>query len=341
MPRVSIGMPVYNGENFVAQAIASVSGQSFDDWELVISDNASTDRTREICELAASEDPRIRFYRAEVNRGAAWNFNRVFELSQGEYFRWLSHDDLLAPAAIATCLETMLTNPNLTLCASSTAVIDENGHRVLDAGDSASDLRFQGLNAEQEARRRQLSASKLPHERYRGILLDSLRCYEIYGLMRRDVMAQTQLHPAYCGGEKVLLAELALLGPFCELPDVLFFCRWHAARFTSNNSARQQNEHMSPGRARRLALPHQYRATLGYLQLIPKIRMPLVERVRCLYVWLRFTLQARKWRSILHNTLTGKATSATIELPTQRGDCIIGPQEHATSLRVSELSSRA
>jgi hypothetical protein len=161
--------------------------------------------------------------------------------------------------------------------------------------------------------------------------------------MRREVMAQTQLHPAYCGGEKVLLAELALLGPFCELPEVLFFCRWHAARFTANNSARQQNEHMSPGRARRLALPHQYRATLGYLQLIMKIQMPPLERARCMLVWMRFTLQARKWQSILRNTLTGKATSATIELPTRRGGRVAAssPESASQSGRASELGSRA
>src|SRR5688572_10868700 len=96
-PRVSIGLPVYNGENYLAEAIDSILAQTFEDFELIISDNASTDRTQEICEAYAAKDGRIRYYRSEVNKGSAWNFNRVFELARGEYFKWAAHDDYIAP----------------------------------------------------------------------------------------------------------------------------------------------------------------------------------------------------------------------------------------------------
>ena len=96
-PRVSVGIPVFNGERFLAETIESILAQTFKDFEIVISDNASTDRTEEICRSYAARDPRIRYNRNDTNRGAAWNHNRVFELARGEYFKWQSHDDFCAP----------------------------------------------------------------------------------------------------------------------------------------------------------------------------------------------------------------------------------------------------
>src|SRR4051794_27811047 len=79
-PRVSIGLPVYNGEKYLAAAIESALRQTFGDLELIISDNGSTDGTREICERFAAEDPRVRYHQEVQNRGAVWNFNRVVQL---------------------------------------------------------------------------------------------------------------------------------------------------------------------------------------------------------------------------------------------------------------------
>jgi glycosyltransferase involved in cell wall biosynthesis len=85
LPKVSIGLPVYNGEAYIQNAIDSILFQSFTDFELIISDNASTDETEKICREYADKDLRVRYYRVEQNRGAAWNFNRVFKLSSGQY----------------------------------------------------------------------------------------------------------------------------------------------------------------------------------------------------------------------------------------------------------------
>lgn len=326
MPRVSIGLPVYNGQNFVEQAIQSVVQQTYEDWELVICDNASSDATQQICLHYAKLDPRIQYHRAAKNLGAAWNFNRVFELASGEYFRWLSHDDYLAETVIEDCVLELDRRPDVVLCATGTAVIDAQGYRVVDDLPRESDMQFQGLTEAQESLRRELSQSTEPSERFRGILMYSLRCYEIYGLIRREVMLQTQRHPAYCGGEKVLLAELALLGPFAELEAPLFYCRWHDERFTSNSSAREQAEHMSPGRVKQFALPHQYRATLGYLQLLAVPGLTLASRLRALLVWLQFTLQFRKWVMILKHTFSGSATAATLTHNVKRTTLIVQPQ---------------
>src|SRR4051794_17704887 len=90
-PEVSICLPVYNGENYVGEAIRSILGQSFENLELIISDNASTDETARICQAFAAQDSRVRYVRSPVNRGLAWNHNRAFALARGRYAMWIGH----------------------------------------------------------------------------------------------------------------------------------------------------------------------------------------------------------------------------------------------------------
>src|SRR5262245_7281116 len=103
-PTASICLPVFNGDNFVRQTIRSILDQTFTDFELIISDNASTDGTAAICEQFVAQDPRVRYYRSDVNRGLAWNFNRAFELARGRYVAWIGHDDLMAADYIKRCV---------------------------------------------------------------------------------------------------------------------------------------------------------------------------------------------------------------------------------------------
>src|SRR2546425_2550054 len=126
-PLVSIGLPVYNGENYVREAIESILDQGFADFELIISDNASTDRTGEICREWISRDSRVRYYKSEVNRGLAWNFNRVFELACGRYFLWVSHDDRVGEDYLSRCLEVLERYSGVVLCFSNSNYINETG----------------------------------------------------------------------------------------------------------------------------------------------------------------------------------------------------------------------
>lgn len=103
-PLVSIGMPVYNGERYIRQALDSLLAQDYANFELIISDNVSTDGTQGICLEYAARDERIRYYRNETNLGALRNFNRVFELSSGKYFMWAAHDDVWNPAYVQEVL---------------------------------------------------------------------------------------------------------------------------------------------------------------------------------------------------------------------------------------------
>ena len=97
MAKISIGLPVFNGETYLQTALESLCAQTFEDFELLIVDNASTDRTGEICRKAANHDRRIKYFRNTENIGAAKNFNKAFEISNSEYFKWAAHDDICAP----------------------------------------------------------------------------------------------------------------------------------------------------------------------------------------------------------------------------------------------------
>src|SRR5262245_35151443 len=106
-PRVSVGLPVYNGERFVADAIDSILSQDFEDLELIISDNASEDATEEIARAYVEKDARARYVRNEVNVGAARNYNNLVDMARGEYFKWAAHDDQCAPGFVGRCVDVL------------------------------------------------------------------------------------------------------------------------------------------------------------------------------------------------------------------------------------------
>ena len=140
-PRVSVGLPVYNGERYLRLAIDSILAQTFEDFELIISDNASTDHTEEICREYAARDPRVIYIRQPRNRGGAWNFNHVVELARGEYLKWAAHDDVLAPTFLKECVAALDRLPGTVLASPRTVKIDESGKRE-SAGYTAHAHRF-------------------------------------------------------------------------------------------------------------------------------------------------------------------------------------------------------
>ncbi|NES80204.1 MAG: glycosyltransferase family 2 protein [Moorea sp. SIO2B7] len=128
-PRVSIGLPVYNGEKFLKQAIDSILAQTFKDFELIISDNASTDKTEQICREYAAKDKRISYYRNNENRGAAWNFKYTFDLARAKYFKWAAHDDVCATNFLASCVEVLDNDPSVVLSYPKTIFTKADGQK--------------------------------------------------------------------------------------------------------------------------------------------------------------------------------------------------------------------
>jgi glycosyltransferase involved in cell wall biosynthesis len=206
-PLVSIGVPVYNGERFLAQALDSLLGQTLQDFELIISDNASTDGTADICSDYAARDRRIRYIRQGSNIGGARNWNFVALEARGRYFKWASADDFCDLRMLEKCVAVLNADPSIVLCHGRTCIVDEEtGERRPFAHDySALDPR--------------------PSERFRTVLRSVVLNNAQQGVIRLDVLRRTGLDRPYPHGDLVLMAELALHGRFLLLPDVLFYRR--------------------------------------------------------------------------------------------------------------------
>lgn len=209
IPTVSIAIPVFNGENYLREAISSIVLQSYRDFELVISDNASTDATESICREFCLLDPRIRYIRQSVNIGAARNFNILVAEARGRYFKWMAHDDVIAPTYLAACVDTLERDATAVLVSTRARYIDSSGNR-LEA--YASPFRIGDPD---------------PAVRFSEMMRAGGRCYEVFGLIRRNELLQTGMIGCYYHGDGVLLAHLSLLGRFEELPDMLLYLRRH------------------------------------------------------------------------------------------------------------------
>lgn len=212
-PRVSLALPVYNGGLFVAKAIESILAQTYRDFELIINDNASTDETESICREFAAADDRIIYVRNEKNLGAGPNYNKGFELSSGEYFKWCACDDYISPNFLAECVSALDQHQDAAIAYGTTKTIDEDGHAMPLIGSMAPDMTGAG-----------------PARRFYKVLTGLGTCYEIFGLFRRDILKRTTLHRAYYGSDHSLLAEVALLGTFVHVPEAIFYNREHKDR---------------------------------------------------------------------------------------------------------------
>ncbi|HEY2826906.1 MAG TPA: glycosyltransferase family 2 protein [Pirellulales bacterium] len=325
-PKVSIGLPVYNGERYLAAAIDSLLAQTYTDFELIISDNASTDRTAEICQEYAELDPRIRYYRQPKNCGIAGNFTQTFELARGEFFQWHAHDDICGPTLLARSVEMLDRNPEAVLCYARPAIIDEYGE--LSPDDPAtwrpsrgSDGPFQIVHetlakVAADNDRRGLD-SPSASRRFYGVLLNTVWCLESYGMIRTAVMRTTGKLRGYRAAEKVFLAEMALRGQFAEIPEILFFVRRHAEQYTMLPSGSAQRDSVKrQWSGLRWPMPRQVRSTLGYLLLVPAAPIGWIDRLRCLGVWWRYVFQVGKWKRIFVNTVRDVGiTDGYVQLP--------------------------
>lgn len=213
IPTVGIGMPVYNGEKYIEDALRSIVEQDFDDFELVISDNASTDGTGDVLSTWAARDRRISVHENEVNLGGADNFNRVLHLSRGKYFRWATHDDLLAKEMLRVCVEALdAEDESCVLVYPQTVVIDDEGNEVEVLEDQL------------------ILDSDDPIDRLREFIRSYRLANVIYGLMRTDAIKDVGGLPKYIASDLVMIAGLALRGRFVEIPQPLFQRRLHEDR---------------------------------------------------------------------------------------------------------------
>ena len=266
-PIVSIGLAAYNGGRYIAAAIESILAQTYGDFELVITDDVSTDATEEICRGYAARDARVDYHRNERNLGSAPNFNRAFSLASkgSRYFKWAAQDDLIAPDYLERCVAALDGDPGAVLCHSRVGVIDEHGRHVRDF---ASPL--------------ERKDSPDPVERFACAVLRHHMALEIYGLIRADVLRSTRLHGAYPRSDSALVAELALAGRFAEIPEPLFLNRDHPDRFmrAAADDLRAAIAWYDKSQAGRRLSPT-WRLYRAYFEMVRRRVASPTERLRC------------------------------------------------------------
>ncbi len=205
VPRVSIGLTVYNSERYLADGLESLLNQRFEDFELIISDNASTDGTEDICLRYAARDDRIRYVRNRLNVGIVGNFNQAFRLSSGEFFKWAAYDDICGPNLLGRCVEVLDRDPGVVLVYPRVAMIDENG-QVRKRHGPGPDM-----------------TSLDPAVRLSSLMRWPFWATPMFGVIRSSVLADTGLFRSNASCDHVLLAELSLRGRFVGLPEYDFF----------------------------------------------------------------------------------------------------------------------
>ncbi|MGO9079746.1 MAG: glycosyltransferase family 2 protein [Streptosporangiaceae bacterium] len=264
-PRLTIGLPVYNGENFLAQSLDALLGQSYENFELIISDNASTDGTADICRRYEKMDSRIRYVRQLRNIGCAPNHNFVIRQARGELFKTASHDDLYARDLLRLCIDTLDEHPDVVLAHSWSAVIDESG--------VVTNLVDYPVNT---------AAPRAP-ERFRSMLFDGWGDDE-GGVIRIDVLRRIALHDSYHFADRTFTTEIALHGPFYMVPDWLYFRRQHAGQGGARSTVRARCANLDPRRANRLRHPaaRLYAEYFwAYVAAIRRAPLSLADRQEC------------------------------------------------------------
>jgi glycosyltransferase involved in cell wall biosynthesis len=281
-PLVSIGLPVFNAEHYLEQCVAAILAQTYRNFELVISDNASVDATESICRRYALSNPRVRYYRNPRNLGATFNFRQVVTFSSGKYFLWAAHDDIFAPEYVERCISVLENNPEIVLCYSKSVEIDEQGQSV--------DRNEQAL-AVDSARVRQ---------RFRELIRMDHNCQTMFGVMRTAVLKRTSVHGDFPDSDRCMLAEVALHGKFFELSDHLFFHRSHALQMTQQFPTRQERmARLNPDRRFLLVCPH-FRQLREYLLAIHRSPLTWKDRSACyleMLGWVRDN-HRRLWRDL-------------------------------------------
>jgi glycosyltransferase involved in cell wall biosynthesis len=274
VPRLSIGLPVYNGEKYLGESIEALLGQTFEDFELIIADNASTDGTRGICLGYEKADSRVRYVRQERNIGASANHDFLLRQARGELFKWAAADDLYGRDLLRRCIDELDEHPDVILAHCWTAAIDSSGNVTQS-------LKYP-LN------------TNSPHapERFRSMLFGTgendyglLRADDNYGVMRTDVLRRVTPQGSYYHADRVFTTEVALHGRFCQVPDWLYFRRDHSDRPQhTSSSVRAWCANLDPRRSNRLLNPTPRllaEFVLGYVSAIRRAPLSPAERSEC------------------------------------------------------------
>lgn len=298
VPKVSIGIPVFNGAQYLPETLDRLLGQTFTDLEIVISDNASTDDTAKICAAYAERDSRIRYFRNKSNMGAAPNFNRAFELSRGTYFAWAAYDDVHDHRFLERCVSALDENPDVALSYSTIGFIDQNDTPVRFRRGKGDDddgyLRDIYGNPVMEPDKLHIAESPRTEERFADVLQNVNWCLQMFGLIRADVLRHTGLQRHYYGADKVLLAEISLAGRYHQVDEVLFTKRIHP-KMSFYQTTKEKRQWIATTKMHRMPQLHMLK---DYAIAVSKAPLSFSQRMQCFVAILGLVKRKGLWHKI-------------------------------------------
>lgn len=269
-PTISIGLPVYNGERYLEKAIKSILEQTWSDFELIICDNASTDRTEAISTEYAQKDKRVKYHRNPENLGAARNFNLAVELAVGKYFKWMAHDDFIDPSYLEECMKIYEADPEVVLVYPKTLDVDENDNVL-----GQKDFKLH----ERDPR---------PDVRFRYQICIEHSCYAVFGLMKTEQLKSTPMIGSYVASDRVLLALFSLMGRMYEIPKDLYYHREHQQRSTRSVDALQMMlGWFDPKQKGKRAFPY-FRILREYIRSVNSVKLGMITSLKCYFQFLRW-----------------------------------------------------
>jgi glycosyltransferase involved in cell wall biosynthesis len=273
-PRISIAMPVYNGAATVGQAIESLLAQTYGDFELIVSDNASTDATSDLVQGYARKDSRIRYTRQSQNIGGPGNYSFVARVARGEYVKWAAAGDWCAPTLLERCLEVIAARPDAVLAAPRTRLFASD---IATAEDYARDIAI---------------LDERPLDRFRRQISEMQLNNAMNGLIRASALRRTRLIEAYCHSDMVLMGRLALQGKFLLVDERLLYRRMEKSSATSLQSPMERLRFYYPKMNAR-SLFQNWKLHAGWVRAVVSATMPLREKKealglvarRCYWQW--------------------------------------------------------
>ncbi|MCB1757108.1 MAG: glycosyltransferase family 2 protein [Gammaproteobacteria bacterium] len=273
-PLVSIGLPVYNGSNYIEKTIESILSQSYENFELIICDNASTDATASICERFVATDKRVSYFRQQKNLGASRNFNSTFEKASGKYFKWASHDDLLGPDNIRDCVEFLENHDDYVICWPHMDYIDENDNHLRN--QSIVNLSMEGDSF----------VSRI-HDLFNFQIAGDDVVPTIFALVRSSALANTRLWQRFTSSEEILMLELLMQGKVKQLEQTGLHFRIHnESAFHKNRTPAEREKWFDTEKHYVLQFPVWF-LLVRYFNLVAHSRLDLWEKLRCYYQIIR------------------------------------------------------
>nr|WP_277816388.1 glycosyltransferase family A protein [Neptunicella marina] len=283
-------MPVYNGGKWLAGAVESMLDQSFSDFELLIVDNASTDNTADIARHYAAKDKRVKYHCNPHNIGLYRNFDRAFELSCGQYFKWAADSDFCLPGFFEKCIEVLEQRPDVVLAYPQAFLLIRD-----QMGEEVAYEYFDDFNLEDER----------PSERFIKYLNREKINNVMHGIIRVSALKQTSLIRPLPGSDISMVAELSLLGKFVEVHERLFVRRFDdetSSMLMSKKTAAKKDVPLGNSIRQRLDL-HSYRfysALTSPISVTEKIRV-------CLYLLRRVTwLRHKVMQQLVRSAIPGR-----------------------------------